>query len=568
MKPRFPIAGINYRSEGEKTRHLASGAWISQTAGDSLREAANEVPDKLAVIAEDGSYSFRELDTLSESLAAGLIETGLRPGDRAVFQIGAVKEIFVTLFGCFKAGIVPLCTLPQYREIEIRSLGERAAATAYFVQGDVSTNFDQLGFARSMLEAMPSIRHLFVTRGEAQGGTGGAHSIEMLARKYDAKTAREIVRPHDPLPDDVIMFQLSGGSTGLPKIIPRFHSEYLGSAFWLTKAYELDTDDVGMWALPLIHNAGMLFIVIPTAVTRRTNVILSSFDVEKFLAAIPRHKVTFTGSIGPVAPRIMEYPRIGDHDLSSLRQFFTLSRADALEAHVGIISGNMFGITEGLLMASAPSDPEESRHRGCGRVTSPGDEIRLLKPGSEEDVAFGEVGELAFRGPSTLVGYFADPKANETAFTSDGFFRTGDLLRGFKVDDTVGYSFEGRIKDNINRGGEKIGAEELENLIAGPPDVLDSRVVAMPDKIYGEKVCAYVVPKPGHSAPDVKSLGEFLLKAGIAKYKLPERIESIAAFPVTRVGKVDKAAMRADIAKKLADEEVFVPEPARERSKA
>jgi non-ribosomal peptide synthetase component E (peptide arylation enzyme) len=90
-------------------------------------------------------------------------------------------------------------------------------------------------------------------------------------------------------------------------------------------------------------------------------------------------------------------------------------------------------------------------------------------------------------------------------------------------------------------------------------------VVAMPDKIYGEKVCAYVVPKPGRSAPSVKSLGDFLLKAGIAKYKLPERIESIAAFPVTRVGKVDKAAMRADIAKKLADEQV--PEPARERNR-
>ena len=168
---------------------------------------------------------------------------------------------------------------------------------------------------------------------------------------------------------------------------------------------------------------------------------------------------------------------------------------------------------------------------------------------------FGEIGELAFRGPSTLVGYFADPKANETSFTSDGFFRTGDLLRAFEVDGAVNYSFEGRIKDNINRGGEKIGAEELENLIAAHPDVLDSRVVAMPDKIYGEKVCAYVVPTPGHGTPNVKSLGEFLLKAGLAKYKLPERIESIAAFPVTRVGKVDKAAMRADIAKKLAAEE-------------
>jgi non-ribosomal peptide synthetase component E (peptide arylation enzyme) len=562
MTPRFPIAGVNYRTAQEKRRHLESGAWLPITAGESLREAASEVPDKLAVIAEDGTYTFRELDTLSESLAAGLIETGLRPGDRAVFQIAAVKEIFVALFGCFKAGIVPLCTLPQYREIEITSLGERSGATAYFVQTDVSASFDQLAFARSMMHAMPTIRHLFVTRGEA----ADALSIDTLARKYDAWTAREIVRPHDPSPDDVIMFQLSGGSTGLPKVIPRFHSEYLGSALWLARAYELDSDDIGMWALPLIHNAGMLFIVIPTAVTRRTNVILGSFDVEKYLATISRHKVTFTGSIGPVAPRIVEYPRIGDHDLSSLRQFFTLSRADALEAHVGIVSGNMFGITEGLLLASAPSAPQEARHRGCGRATSPGDEIRLLKPGSEEQAAFGEVGELAFRGPSKLVGYFADPKANEAAFTSDGFFRTGDLLRAFEVNGVIGYSFEGRIKDNINRGGEKIGAEELENLIAAHPDVLDSRVVAMPDKIYGEKVCAYVVPKPGRATPNVKSLGEFLLQAGIAKYKLPERIESSAAFRVPRVGNVDPAALRADIARKLADEEALAPR--RERNKA
>jgi non-ribosomal peptide synthetase component E (peptide arylation enzyme) len=551
MTPRFRIPGVSYRSPEDKRRHLESGAWLPQTAGDSLRDAAAAVPKKPAVIAEDGAYSFEDLDTLSESAAAGLIKAGLRPGDRAIFQIGSAKEIFVALFGCFKAGVIPLCTLPQYREIEVKSLGERAGATAYFVQGDVSTSFDQIGFARSMMQAMPSIRHLVVTRGDAGDGL----SLEALAQKYDAKTAREIVRPHDPSSDDVIMFQLSGGSTGLPKIIPRFHSEYLGSALALAKAYELDENDVGMWALPLIHNAGMLFTVIPTTVTRRTNVILSSFDVEKFLAAIPKHGVTFTGSIGPVAPRIMEYPRIADFDLSSLRQFFTLSRADALEAHTGIVSGNMFGITEGLLTACAPSDPVEVRHRGCGRPVAQGDEVRLLRPESEQEVELGQVGELAFRGPNTLVGYYNDPKANESCFTSDGFFRTGDLLRAFKVNGHIHYAFEGRIKDNINRGGEKIGAEELENLIAGHPDVLDSRVVAMPDKIYGEKVCAYIIPRPGAIAPSVKALGEFLLGAGIAKYKLPERIESISAFPVTRVGKVDKAAMRADIANKLANEE-------------
>ncbi|MFN3347453.1 AMP-binding protein [Pseudorhodoplanes sp.] len=523
------------------------------TAGESLREAASVVPNKPAVIAEDGTYTFADLDTLSESLAAGLIEGGLLPGARAIFQIGSVKEIFVALFGCFKAGIVPLCTLPQYREIEIKSLGASAGATAYFVQGDVSPSFDQIAFARSMKDALPQVQHLIITRGQAQN----ACSLEELAIKYDGKIAREKVRPYDPSPDDVILFQLSGGSTGLPKIIPRFHSEYLGSALALAQAYELDENDIGMWALPLIHNAGMLFTVIPTTVTRRTNVILSNFDVEKFLAAIPAHRVTFTGSIGPVAPRLIEHPRVRDFDLSSLRQFFTLSRADALEAHTGIVSGNMFGITEGLLTACGPSDPADARHRGCGRPVAAGDEIRLLKPTTEEEVALGDVGELTFRGPSTLVGYYNDPKANEACFTSDGFFRTGDLMRAFKVGEQTHYSFEGRIKDNINRGGEKIGAEELEGLIAGHPDILDARVVAMPDRIYGEKVCAYVVPKPGHTAPDVKTLGVFLLEAGLAKYKLPERVESISAFPVTRVGKVDKAAMRADIAKKLADEEAM-----------
>ena len=551
MAPRYPINGVNYRPAADKERHLASGAWLDMTAGDALRSAAAALPDKAAVIAEDGTCTFGELDALSESLAASLLQAGLRPGDCDAFQIGAVKEIFVALYGCFKAGILPLCTLPQYREIEIGSLGERAGATAYFVQGDVAANFDQIAFARRMLQKLPAIKHLIVTRAAAQD----ALDMEAMSKAFDVRTARDIVHPHDPSPDDAIMFQLSGGSTGLPKIIPRMHAEYLGSALALMNGYQVEENDIGMWALPLIHNAGMLFMVIPTTVQRRTTVVLSGFDVETFLTTISTHRVTFTGSIGPVAPRVMEFGRIEEYDLSSLRQFFTLSRADALEAHTGIVSSNMFGITEGLLMVSAPSDPQDARHRGIGRPTAAGDEIRLLKLGSEDDAAFGDIGELAFRGPSSLSGYFNDPKANETAFTSDGFFRTGDLLRAFKVDGVTNYVFEGRIKDNINRGGEKIGAEELENLITAHPDVLDARVVAMPDKIYGEKVCAYVVPKPGKAAPSVKELGEFLLKAGIAKYKLPERIESITAIPVTRVGKVDKVAMRADVARKLAEED-------------
>jgi non-ribosomal peptide synthetase component E (peptide arylation enzyme) len=208
-----------------------------------------------------------------------------------------------------------------------------------------------------------------------------------------------------------------------------------------------------------------------------------------------------------------------------------------------------------MLFAAAPTTSAAIRHHTAGHPVSPGDEVRLLVPGEETDVRFGEIGELCFRGPSTLTNYFGDDVATAASFTSDGFFRSGDLMRAHILDGLTCYSFEGRIKDNINRGGEKIGAEEVEGLIVQHPDVADVRVVAMPDPFYGEKACAYLIMHAKRPAPNLAELGEFMQAMGIAKYKIPERIETIEAFPLTKVGKADKAEMRAMIAKKLAEEE-------------
>jgi non-ribosomal peptide synthetase component E (peptide arylation enzyme) len=272
------------------------------------------------------------------------------------------------------------------------------------------------------------------------------------------------------------------------------------------------------------------------------------------LTLIERHKVTFSGSIGPIAAKLLEVKDLSRHDIRSLRQFFSLTRADAVEAHVGIPVGQMFGMTEGMVFAAAPTTSTAIRHRTVGHPVSPGDEVRLLVPGEETEVAFGEIGELCFRGPSTLTAYFADAATTAASFTSDGFFRSGDLMRAHRMDDLICYSFEGRIKDNINRGGEKIGAEEVEGLIGQHPDIADCRVVAMPDLFYGEKACAYLIPHAGRKAPTVAELSEFLIKLGIAKYKIPERIEIIDAFPLTKVGKADKAKLREMIAAQLAKE--------------
>ncbi|MCW5770343.1 MAG: AMP-binding protein [Rhodospirillaceae bacterium] len=552
MGARYPIPGVAYWNAAAAARHVASGAWHAETIGDALRATAARVPDKPAVVTDERSLTFAALDAESESVAAALLACGLAPGARAIFQMGSVADIFPALLGCVKAGIVPVCTLPQYREIEIGQLARLSGAVAYFVQGDAGGAFDQAAFARRMMRELPQIRHLVVARGAARPGE---LALEEMAGRFAREAARARTAPADPAPEDVAFFQLSGGSTGVPKIIPRFHGEYLGSGIALARRHGLGPDDVALWALPVIHNAGMLFMTVPMIADGRTTVVLPRFEPQGFLAAIAGHKITFTGSIGPVAPRLIEVANIADYDLSSLRMFFTISRADTLEAHSGVVCGNIYGITEGLLMASAPDAPAEARALSIGQPVSPGDEVRILVPGTEDEVAEGETGELCFRGPHTLTGYFNAPEANAGIFTADGFFRSGDMVRIMRAGGEAYYVFEGRLRDNINRGGEKIGAEEVETLVARHPAVSDVRLVAMPDRLYGEKACAFIIPRPGEASPTVEALGRFLLDLGLAKFKLPERVETIEAFPVTRVGKVDKAEMRRLIAAKLAAEE-------------
>ena len=548
---RFPIPGVTYHSAERTHACRASGAWLWSTFGDTLRDAAQTDGEREYIIAEDGSLTFGALDRRSESVAASLLQTGLKPGDRAIFQVGTVEELVVALFGCFKAGIIPVCTLPQYREIEIGQLARLSGARAYFVQADFSPAFDLPGFARRMMAEHAGLAHLVVLRGAAGPGE---HSLEEMSERLAFEEARAITAGADPAPGDVAMFQLSGGSTGVPKIIPRMHAEYLGSSASWNARHRLTADDTALWALPLIHNAGMILMLMPALLRRGALVIRARFEIRGFLDAIARHRVSYSGSIGPIAPSIIDFPDVEAHDLSSLRMLFTLARADGLEQRVNVPSQQMYGITEGMLMACEPDAARGARHGTIGSPCGIGDEVRLFRPGTEDEVLPGTTGEFCFRGPHTLCAYFNAPETTAESFTPGGFFRTGDLLRAAVIEGRTYYVFEGRLKDNINRGGEKFGAEEVEALIVSHPAVNDARVVAMPDPMMGERACAFLILKAGQPCPTVGSLGVFLHAKGLAKFKLPERIETIAEFPLTRVGKVDKQALREMIAMTLRRE--------------
>jgi len=541
---KHPIPGVVYPTQARAQAALASGAWISGTVGAALRRTAERHPERPAFIGDERSISFAELDEATERLGAALLALGLAPGDRAIFQLGTTVETVIALVACFKAGVVPVCSLPQHREIEIGQLVQQSGARGYFVQSDFSASFDLPAFAAAMKARHASLEHLILVR----GARAGAADMRALIDGMPPARARERLARLDLGSADVLSFQLSGGTTGVPKIIPRFHAEYMGHAAGWMRRYRIDGDSRLIWSLPLMHNAGQLYALIPPILQGIPVVLMSKVDIPRMLDLIGRHRVTHALSIGPIAPQLMAYPDIARHDLSSLRLFATMSRADTLEAHLGVPCSNLFGITEGLLLGSPADEPAEARHGTQGRSGCEDDEIRLLEPGSEQPVPQGKMGELCFRGPSSLTGYFANPEANAQSFTGDGFYRTGDMVTAHRIGGALYYAFEGRLRDNINRGGEKIGCEEVESHVSHHPAVADAKLVPMPDEFYGEKGCIFIIARPGMQAPDVKALGQFLVERGLAKFKCPERVEVVDEFPTTRVGKVDKPAMKRLIA--------------------
>lgn len=548
-----PIEGVFYRPSEEVELYFQDGAWLRMTLADALRAAARESPSKTYLIAGGDEISFSEMDRRTDLLAAALLDIGLHPGDRAMFQMGSIAETVIALLACGKAGVLPVCTLPQYRDIEIGQLAQMSGAKGYFVQADNNPAFDLVAFAQRMMAQSKTLTHLIVARGPAPEG---AHSLEAMIESGDLACARERVSKIKLDPEDALCFQLSGGSTGVPKIIPRFHGEYLGQANAWARLHRFSSDDIAIWPLPVIHNAAMLLIVLPAILHRATIVLQDRFELTSFLSAIAKHRVTYAGSIGPIAPRLLDFKDVRKHfDLSSLRLFVGMDRADAIEAHIGVPAMNLYGITEGLLMTTPPDEPALQRHTTNGYPSHPLDRVRVIDPESEAPMRPGQAGELCFLGPHSVRAYYNAPyEINRDSFTSEGFFRTGDIVSEHIIDGRSYYKFLGRLKDNISRGNEKFAAEEVERLIVAHPAVLDAKVVAMPDRYLGERACAFIIARPGAAVPNVTTLGAFLLGQGLAKFKLPERIEIVDDFPVTRVGKVDKAAMRKVVADKLARE--------------
>lgn len=541
-------------------RYRDDGLWTGETVPEAVRAVARRHPDRTALVTAASRLTYRELDESAEEFAAGLLSvTTLRSGDRAMFQLGNVAETIVAYYGCLKAGIVPVCTLPQHGQREIGLLAEHAGARAHFVQADFRDG-ELVASALRLQEAVSVLDTLVVVRGEAPE-VSGAVSYESVLQAGRDPEARRRLAAVEVDPGSLAVLQLSGGTTGLPKIAARRHEEYLYNARVWAEALELRSDSVVLHALPIMHNAGIAAALQPAHMAGATCVVSPGADAATVLELIESERVTAVPVVPPaVAIRLLDHETASKARAATVERFVlggqrpSISLIERLERELGIRALQMFGMAEGMFLYTPPDCPEWARVNTVGTPVSSADEIRVLEIGGEGEVADGSLGEMACRGPYTITGYYRAAGHNATAFTSDGFYRTGDLVTRHVLDGRDYYAIDGRIKDVINRGAEKIHAEEIEELLVRHPDVHNAAVVAMPDPVLGERVCAYVVTMRNAEPPTLASLAEFLLGEGLAKFKLPERVEIVDAFPLSNVGKVSKKDLRADIESKLQNE--------------
>jgi len=537
---RQPLPGVVYPNPADLRRYVEQGALGTETLADAFRQAARSHAQRIALAGPGVRMSYAELDSASDRLGAALLREGLEPLDRVVFQLANRPELAIGWLACLKAGLIPICTLAAHREREVGYLAALAEAKLHFVQGD-DPKFDDIAFAHKMQAQVPTLRRVLQARGTPHDGV--LH-LQTLIESISDHEARARLAKVELDPFQVAVFQLSGGTTGVPKIIPRMHNDYVCNMRAVASWLGYRSDDVLFMPLPMVHNLNMGCCFGPFLLSGGTVTMAPDLRPETLISLIADERPTWLVLNGPIVARLETAIADGTVDFSNVHGVITPSGAAKMRALLGAPVYHIFGMTEGVIMLTHAGDPPEALDSTVGRPVSAHDEVRILVPGTEEDVKPGETGEPVFKGPYTLHGYYQAEERNREAFTRDGFYRSGDLMAERIIDGQRYYAFMGRLKDVISRGGEKINAEEVELAVSMHPAVAAAAVVGMPDPVFDEKVCAFLVLREGQSAPSLVELGAFLAQYGLAKFKWPERIEAVPAFPTTLSGKLSKPALR------------------------
>jgi non-ribosomal peptide synthetase component E (peptide arylation enzyme) len=547
--PRIRLPGVAYQTEERLAHYAGLGVLTQETLASAFRDVARRHAARIAVSEPGRLTDYATLDALSDRAAAAFLGLGLQPMERVVFQIVNSLELIVCFFGCLKAGLIPICTLTAHRRHEIAYLGRHAQARAHIVHGD-DAKFDMVGFAREMRAEIPSMAHTIVVRGQAPSGEAGFTDLAALLDGMSPEAARARLAEVTLDPYQVALFQLSGGTSGVPKIIPRFNNEYLYSIRTVIARQGLDAEIVAFTPNPMLHNAPMLCYFGGAFFVGGEVMISPGLDAPTIGPLLAARRPNWLAIPIPVLLRLKEAGWLDRIDFSHVRGGFVPAAARQYSALLGgVPMFPLFGMTEGILSCCCATDPATAIDGTVGQPLSPHDEVVVVEPGTQTPVPDGVEGELLVRGPCTIRGYYDAADRNLEAFTPDGFYRSGDLMKFVVIEGRRFLVFCGRLKDVVSRGGEKINCQEVEDVAIRHPAIGAIAIVPMPDKVYDERACAFVIPAVGAEPVTVASLGAFLESQGVAKFKWPERVEIVDEFPMTSSGKLSKPMLRETIRK-------------------
>ena len=532
-------------------RYRARGYWLDKSLATEFAAVFTRFAERVALIDGERRFTYANVDRQSDNLALNLIALGFKPLDRVVLQLPNVAEFVVLYFALQKIGAIPIAALATHRYNEVSQFVDIAQAVAC-VYPERQSDFAFGPMIARVAEASPCLKFRIVL---GPAGPGELSLSELIDRP--ATLPQSALSGFAADPEDPCIFQLSGGTTGVPKLIPRTHNDYAYNSKTAAQVCGVTGDSVLLLILPIAHNLPLACPGVQGFYFNGGAVVLSqSTRPEEVFRLVERHGVTHIKVVPALLIRLINSETVTQFDTSSIR--YIQSGGQRLQPEVRIRTKELipsvfvqenFGMSEGLLMFVRPEDPEDERLETVGSPICPDDEVRLIDDDGN-DVPFGEVGEMCARGPYTLRGYYGAPEHNAKVFTSDGFYCSGDLMRQNKAGN---YMVEGRKKDLINRGGEKISAEEIENLILQHPSVQNVACVAMPDPDMGERMCACVILRTGKTLT-LGDLLAFLATKEIAKFKLPERLEIMSDFPLSTFGKVSKKTLVETVSANIAQE--------------
>ncbi|MCF2857713.1 salicylate synthase [Pseudoalteromonas sp. SMS1] len=521
------------RPRAEQDLYIEKDIWQQQSLGTLVTEWRSQFSDDVALIEGETALTYTQFEQRVLERSAGFYNLGLKAGDHVMVQLPNNLDFVISCFAMFRLGIIPILAMPAQRESDIAALCELSNPVAYIIPNSY-LGHDYIAMAERIVSACPAIEHVLVSGNAPHNDV--FTSLSQLD-STDAITAANI----DPAATALML--LSGGTTGTPKLIPRSHSDYHYNAKASAELCQLGQQTTYLAVLPIAHNFPLACPGIIGTLSQGGKVVLCPAPgPDEAFPLIELHQVTHTALVPALTKLWLEAKQWDDTDISSLQLLqvggakFASEQALQVPEVLGCQLQQVFGMAEGLLCFTRLDDPKSEVAHTQGRPLCDLDQIRIVDE-QDNPVMQGDIGELQTKGPYTIAGYYKAQAHNQTAFTSDGFYRTGDLVR---MNPSGNLIVEGRIKEQINRAGEKIAVAEIEQRLLAHPNIDEAILVPVPDAHLGERSCACIISNQPVSLSDVHAL----LKAQhVARFKYPDQIISLSFWPLTAVGKINKAAL-------------------------